>query len=275
MSAEQAESKEIKKYSGFTLIELLVAVSLMVFLISIVAYIFRSATSVYRQNEDLINLSNNARVILEFLQRDLVGTLSPSTTSRQCFRMVNGGRNNYTDAKDQFIFNSITTVLGQTRPVRVRYRIVESLKPRTKEQRKTVITNTLLWKFERYVTELDGSKILTADGKELPAETLSEYLAFFNIHYYAYEQPTAEKPRFFELDEPPGYDENGNSYADMLSQNIEDGGNNNCIGDGVVTGAGPEEPKLTWSLEFYYQIYPNEKETVQKIYYQKITIPAR
>lgn len=261
-------------YKGFTLIELLVAVSLMVFLISIVAYIFRSATLVYSQNEDLVNISNNARNIWDFLYRDLTGTLSPTSTSRQCFRMVNDGEDNFLKAKDQFIFNSITTVLGQTKPVRVRYRIVPSMfvDPTTKEkkQRMTKITRTPLWKFERYVTELDGTKILTADKEELEPDTLSEYLVFFNIHYFGYEQPGAVGPKFFELSDTSGLDENGNSYADMLSSNIDSG---NCIGDGQVESG--EEPKLPAVLEFYYQIYANEKEQVHKVYTQKIPIQAR
>ncbi len=255
---------------GFTLIELLVAVSLMVFLISIVAFIFRSATLVYTQNEDLINIANNARNILDFLQRDLTGTLSPSSTSKQCFRMVDGGEDQFLKARDQFIFNSITTVLGQTRPVRVRYRITESRVPKSKEQRKTKVTRTPLWKFERYVTELDGTKILTADKEELEPDTLSEYLVFFNIHYFAYEQSGGVGPKMFELKDSPGYDENGSSYADMMSSNIDSG---NCIGDGQAESG--EEPKLPAVLEFFYQIYANEKEQVQKIYTQKIAIQAR
>lgn len=255
---------------GFTLVELLVAISLMVFLISIVAYIFKSAIAVYTQNEDLINISNNARNIWDFLHRDLTGALSPSSTSRQCFRLVNGGEDNFLKAKDQFIFNSITTVLGQTKPVRVRYQITPSLVPRSKEQRKTKITKTLLWKFERYVTELDGTEILTATNEKLEPETLSEYLVFFNIHYFGYERPGAEGAKFFELNDPPGFDENANSYEDMLSSDINSG---NCIGDGQASSG--EEPKLPPVLEFYYQIYANEKEQVQKVYTQKIPIQAR
>ncbi len=273
-------SRKSKIKRAFTLIELLVAVSLMVFLISIVAFIFRSATTVYSQNEDLINISENARNILDHLNRDLMGTLSPSSTSRQCFRMVNGGENNYSKAKDQFIFNTITTVLEQTRPVRVRYRIVESRVPKTKEQRITKITKTPLWKFEKYVTEIgcppkppEECKILTADKKELEPETLSEYLGFFNIQYDGYEQGgEGLRPRFFELDEQAGVDENGNSYADMISQNLDDGC---CIGDGENCAGSGEEPKLPRRVVFYYQIFANEKEQVQKIYRQEISIQAR
>lgn len=272
MSNNSTRSRDrlFQLYNAFTLIELLVAISLMVFLISIVAYIFRSATLVYTQNEDLINISNNARNIWDFLHRDLTGTLSPSVTSRQCFRVVNDGEDNFLKARDEFIFNSITTILGQTRPVRVRYRITSSYVPKSKEQRKTKITKTPLWKFERYVTELDGTKILTADKEELEPDTLSEYLVFFNIHYFAYEQAGVESPKFFELSDSPGYDENGNSYTDMISSNIDSG---NCIGDGQVESG--EEPKLPPVLEFYYQIYANEKEQVQKVYTQKIPIQAR
>ncbi len=265
-------NSRFKIKSGFTLIELLVAISLMVFLISIVAYIFRAATTVYSQNEDIITIANNARSILEFLNRDLMGTLSPSSTSRQCFRLVNGGENNFTKAKDQFGFNSITTVLGQTRPVRVEYKIIESKVPKTKVQRVTKITRTLLWKFERYVTEVDGSEIVDKVGKSLEPETLSEYLVFFNIQYDGYEDVGAGNSRFFELDEQPGTDENGNSYMDMISTDLRSG---NCIGDGQTAEGGKEEPKLPRRLVFYYQIFANEKEQVQKTFRHELSIQAR
>ncbi|MFN7182313.1 MAG: PilW family protein [Planctomycetota bacterium] len=269
----------LRKTIGFTLIELLVAVSLMVFLISIVAFIFRSATFIYSENEDLINIANNGRSILESLNRDLMGTLSPSSSSRQCFRLVNDGENNFTQAKDGFIFNSITTVLQQTRPVRVKYTIVESIKPKTKEQRITKVTRTRLWKFKKEVREVDGSPIYTADNKELVGETLSEYLGMFNIQYEGYEQggDPSFPARFFELDEQPGFDENGNSYADMISTQRSDLDNDTgpCIGDSNVGGGSGEEPKLPRRLVFYYQIFANEKEQVQKIYRQEISIQAR
>jgi type II secretory pathway pseudopilin PulG len=255
---------------AFTLIELLVAISLMVFLISIVAYIFKSATLVYSQNEDLINISNNARAILEVLSKDIIGTMSPSATSKQCFRMVNGGEDNKKKARDMFAFNSITTVLGQTRPVRVKYTIVPAIAPKTKQQRKTVFGQIPLWKFQKHITELNGDKIYTADGKELNPEDLSEFLVFFNVWYLAYTSPGSDQTKYFELDEPPGVDENGNSYDAMISNDIDSGP---CIGSGE--NKSHEDPKLPMMLQIFYQVFANEKEQVKKIYTQQLLIQAR
>jgi len=73
MSFMEMKACKMKRRGGFTLTELLVAVALAMIITGIVATVFGQASRLFSRSDALVEAMNNARVAMDFIEKDLQG----------------------------------------------------------------------------------------------------------------------------------------------------------------------------------------------------------
>lgn len=289
----------IRNTRGFTLIELLVAVGLMIILIASVAMIFVSATDVFKISESRISIYGNARAALEFLARDLAGSL-PSENGQQRFFLHdssseagdNGtnGQNipaNGQGATDGMLFRATTSVDNSIRGVYVAYFLEEDDDPDVRMRAaRTVNTNRKLYALVKRLRDFNGNPVLDSSGTQISDIPLCHFVVSFNIEMYAGTGPADNG--FYQIDRGSTIPSSpALLYSDVESVREIDSLSNNLQGDPYAASDGwgvwplgngvpvpPNvEPPLPAALRITMRVVDGARENQERVVSRVIWIP--